>query len=102
MDETGITIRVADESDGRSLRRLAERDSADVPVGRVLLAERDSEVIAAVAFDGRSAIADPFLPTAAAVELLRVRTDQLRGGERRGRRRRRLFQLRGARPVRYS
>jgi hypothetical protein len=103
MEESEITIRVAREDDRHRLQRLAERDSAKVPSGRLLVAERDSQLIAAVAVDAGSAIADPFLPTGPAVELLRVRTRQLRGPQGRGRLLPSRWRLRGdARPIRCS
>ena len=39
----------------------------------MLVAELDGEIVAAVPFEGGRAIADPFLPTAELVELLRTR-----------------------------
>jgi hypothetical protein len=65
-----ITIRRSTLEDSRRIRRLAELDSAEAPEGDVLLAEVDGELVAAVADDG-SALADPFVPTAEVVGLLR-------------------------------
>lgn len=78
-----ITIRRSTTADSRRIRRLAELDSAEAPDGSVLLAEVDGELVAAVAEDGR-ALADPFVPTAEVVGLLR----RMAGG--RPQRRRRL------------
>ena len=57
-----------------ALTRLAQLDGAPRPAGAMLVAELDGEIVAAVPFDGGRAIADPFRPTAALVELLHART----------------------------
>jgi len=66
-----ITIRQSTVADARELRRLAELDSARPLSGPVLLAEHRGHPVAAVSLDGRRSIADPFLPTAEVVEMLR-------------------------------
>ncbi|MGI8726537.1 MAG: hypothetical protein ACR2K6_02495, partial [Solirubrobacterales bacterium] len=78
-----ITIRVAGEDDASSLERLAQLDSRRVPAGPLLLAERGSRPIAALVVDGGEAIADPFVHTEAAIELLRLRASQLMAVDRR-------------------
>jgi hypothetical protein len=73
-----ISIRLATPGDAVALARLAALDSAAVPPGPVLLAERDGALQAALALDGqRTTIADPFAPTAELVALLRVRAARL-------------------------
>jgi hypothetical protein len=72
-----VTIREASFQDRDALRRLAERDSAPVPSGRLLLGEVDGELRAAVAVGGGDAIADPFHHTAELVDLLRARAEQI-------------------------
>src|SRR5918996_6421459 len=74
-----FTIRNARPSDDDALRRLAELDSGRTPSGRVLVAELDGELVAAVPISGGPAIADPFRSTTAAVSLLGLRAAQLRG-----------------------
>jgi hypothetical protein len=74
-----VTIREASFEDRDALRRLAERDSAPVPSGRLLLGEVDGELRAAVAVVGGDAIADPFHHTAELVDLLRVRARHFDG-----------------------
>lgn len=74
-----ITIRVAGEHDYARLWRLAALDSAEVPAGPLLLALVDGHARAAVSVADGSAIADPFHPTAAIVDLLRMRAAGLRG-----------------------
>lgn len=67
-------LRPADEP---ALRRLAGRDSARPLEGRVLLAEIDGSALAAICLETRRVVADPFSPTAALVDLLHSRADQL-------------------------
>ena len=52
------------------MTRLASLDSAPVPPGPLLLAERDGELRAALSLSDGRAVADPFHPTAAIVDLL--------------------------------
>ena len=80
---TQIFIRSATASDGPALRRIAERDSRHVPAGELLVAEVDGEIRAALSLSTREAVADPFHPTAALVELLGIRARQA-GGNRPG------------------
>ncbi len=75
--DTTISIRLATPDDGRALARLAALDSGTVPAGQVLLAERDGELQAALALDGGARLADPFVPTAELLALLRVRATRL-------------------------
>jgi hypothetical protein len=85
----GVTIRPAFPDDAAALARLAALDCARVPAGPLLLAEIDGEPWAAVALADGRAIADPFRPTAALVDLLRRRRAQLAAArEPRGVRRR--------------
>jgi hypothetical protein len=88
-----ITIRRATESDEAALTRLAALDSAPVPASPVLLAESNGELRAALSLDHGAAVADPFHPTAAIVELLMALAAQDpsgRGALSRFRRRRRM------------
>jgi hypothetical protein len=65
-----ITIRPAYADDDAALARLAALDSASVPPAPVLLAEVDGELRAAFSLRDRSAIGDPFHPSAQLIELL--------------------------------
>lgn len=65
-----ITIRRSTRADSRRIARLAALDSAETPRGDLLLAEVDGELVAAVTPDGK-AVADPFVPSADVVGLLR-------------------------------
>ena len=73
-----ITIRLAVQDDHLALARLAALDSAEeVPGGRVLLAEVNGELRAALSLRDGSAIADPFHPTVDIVDLLRAHAKQV-------------------------
>jgi hypothetical protein len=67
-----ITIRAATPDDHLALVRLAALDSAALPHGRVLLAEVDGELRAALSLHDGAAIADPFHHALHLLELLRT------------------------------
>ena len=69
-----LVLRRSASWDAEALTRLAQLDGAPAPTGAMLVAELGDEIVAAVPFDGGRAIADPFRPTAALVELLHART----------------------------
>jgi hypothetical protein len=83
-----IAIRRARDSDTPLLHDLAEVDSAKPLAGPVLVAVVEGRIWAALALDGDRVVADPFLPTQPAVQLLRLRVAQLRGADGRAQRRR--------------
>ena len=87
-----VLIRAARGSDGAALERLAAFDSTEVPAGSLLVAEADGRLVAAISSSGE-AIADPFLPTAEVIALLRLRA----AGARAPRARRRGTVRRGLR-----
>jgi hypothetical protein len=68
--EPSVTIRLSRDDDAEPIRCLAELDSRRAPSGRVMLAEVDGELVAAVPTGGGPAIADPFRRTAQIVEIL--------------------------------
>jgi hypothetical protein len=73
-----ISIRLSDgDADVAAVRRVAERDSRPVPEGPLLLAEVGGEVRAALSLTTGDAVADPFAPTAAVVDLMRLRARQV-------------------------
>jgi hypothetical protein len=80
-----LIIREAQPTDVAALERLAALDSGRVPSGRLLVAEADGKIQAAVPLAGGPAIADPFRSTTASVSLLGLRAAQLRGLARRQR-----------------
>jgi hypothetical protein len=75
--ELAYTIRRATEADGAHLRDLAMLDHGRAPAGAALVAELDGDIVAALDLRTHRAIADPFRPSAEAVELLRLRAAQL-------------------------
>ncbi len=72
-----VVLRLAQESDARALRRLADLDDAAPLVGAALLAEQDGELRAALSLHSGRSIADPFRPTTNLVTLLRARASLL-------------------------
>lgn len=75
-----IVIRRAGAADAPALLRLAQLEGREL-VGRdALVAAVDGVVFAASSLDGKDVLADPFHPTAALVDLLRMRAGQVRSG----------------------
>jgi hypothetical protein len=78
-----VTIRFATAADDSALRRLAQLDCCAVPPPPLLIAKEAGEIRAALSVLTSDAIADPFHPAAALVELLRMRGAQVRSTSRR-------------------
>jgi hypothetical protein len=74
----GVAIREATLADSSAIEALAALDSSHRPHGRVLVAEVDGGVVAALPLAGGPAIADPFRRTSELVALLEMRAAQLR------------------------
>jgi hypothetical protein len=72
-----VAVRLARPEDEPAIRRLAALDGKSVPTGSVLVAEADSEVIAALPVAGGSAVADPFRWTSDVVALMEMRAAQI-------------------------
>lgn len=72
-----ITIRQAVAADRPALRHLAGLDSAVGLAGEALVAEERGQLRAAIELETGRVIADPFAPTAALVELLRLQRDRV-------------------------
>lgn len=79
-------IRSARDCDIALLHDLAELDSAKPLTGALLIAVLDGRPAAALSLGDGRVIADPFRSTAASVELLRLRADQLRADDSRSQR----------------
>ena len=77
MFHTAVVIRRAAEADQPALAKLAALDSARPLRGETLVAFVDGEPWAALSLDDGRIVADPFHPSASAVELLRVRARHL-------------------------
>lgn len=74
---SALVIRLAVVADEPRLRRLAQMDSARPLSGQTLIAEQGGSVVAALSLADGAAIADPFVASADAVAMLRVRAAQL-------------------------
>jgi hypothetical protein len=73
-----LTLRPATGEDDEALARLAALYDRPLPDGQLLLAEVDGELQAALTLTGGQELMQPYLPTAALVELLALRAKQLR------------------------
>jgi hypothetical protein len=85
-EHLAVAIRRARDADMALLHDLAELDSARPLQGPVLVAVVEGAIWAALSLEDDRVIGDPFLPTAPAVELLRLRVRQLRAADSRPRR----------------
>ncbi|WP_022930045.1 hypothetical protein [Patulibacter americanus] len=80
-----LEIRPSAPADVDALADLAQLDSARVPAEPLLVAEHGGRIVAAIGVLDRRVIADPWLPTATAVDLLQAAAAEARGPERRRR-----------------
>ena len=80
-ESEAITIRHARPSDAGAVARLAQRDSAEVPAGELLVAAVGTELRAALGIADGAVLADPFHPTADLVRMLASRAARLRPAE---------------------
>ncbi|MGI8461114.1 MAG: hypothetical protein ACR2OC_05690 [Solirubrobacterales bacterium] len=78
-----LTIRTLSPKDHEALERIAQRDSAStLPQGTVLAAiAPGGAILAAISVESGALVADPFLSSAHAAGLLRVRARQLNADE---------------------
>lgn len=83
MAGPAMTIRLARAEDGGLLRDLAVLDSARPLAGAVLVAIVEGRLWAAYGLGDERTIADPFLPSAQAAALLRLRARQMRAASTR-------------------
>lgn len=68
---------MATSEDARTLKRLADVDSAAPLTGQVMLAEVDGKCLAAMSLDTGSMTANPFKRTAAIVAHLHMQREQV-------------------------
>jgi hypothetical protein len=78
MSNNQYTLRMASDGDGAAVRHLADLDSRPSIDGSALIAEIDGVPVAAMSLARGDVVADPFRPTADAVELLEARARSLR------------------------
>lgn len=76
-DCASVTFRLAGADDEPGLAQLAQLDSRSLPAGRLLVAEVDGELVAAISLDDGASVANPYRPTAAIVRLLELRARRL-------------------------
>jgi hypothetical protein len=88
--EGNLVVRRGHPADIDALADLAALDSTRPLSGRVIVAELDGRVVAAISLHDGRVVADPFVPTADLVEMLHV---QAAGGRSAGRSRRRWLPL---------
>jgi hypothetical protein len=74
----GVTIRPAGTTDRSELARLAELNERHIPEGRILVVEVESSLVAALPLDGGPLLSDLWRPTADLVQLLELRSGQIR------------------------
>lgn len=72
-----VALRLAGPDEAQVVRRLASLDDAPALTGQVLLALVDGQAVAALSLSDGRVVANPFLPTEAAVGLLRLRAQHL-------------------------
>ncbi len=76
-------VRFAHPDEAGTLRRIAELDDAAELAGEILVATIDADVVAALSLDDGRVVANPFVRTSDAVELLRGSATALTGHPRR-------------------
>ena len=75
---TQVTIRLAESEDGSQLARLAELDERRAPTGGALVGEVNDGIVAVMPLEGGPVISNPWRNTRDVIQLLEVRSDQLR------------------------
>ena len=80
---TAAAVRFAHPDEAGTLRRLAELDDAPELAGEILVATIDADVVAALSLEDGRVVANPFVLTSDAVELLRRSATALTGRRRR-------------------
>jgi hypothetical protein len=78
VPDEAVLVRAAGPEDAAAVRRLAALDSTRVPAGRLLLAEVDGELRAALDLDFGTHVADPFVPSAHLLAMLHAQAEALR------------------------
>ena len=79
--DADVSIRWAVQADAPAIARLAALEERPRPIGPLLIAQSQGEVVAALPVDGGEPLADPFRPSTDTLELLAFRARQLRAPE---------------------
>jgi hypothetical protein len=95
VHESAVELRLARVDERPDVRRLAQLDDAPALDGPAMLAIVDGEAVAAMSMSDLRIVANPFVRTAHAVALLRLRADHI-SNRRERRRTRRLLRPRFA------
>jgi hypothetical protein len=83
LNALAASVRFAHPEEAGALQRLAQLDDAPELAGEILVATIDADVVAALSLDDGRVVANPFVLTSDAVELLRASATALRGRRRR-------------------
>lgn len=78
-----VSVRIPRADEAEAIRRLAELDDAPELAGEILVATINADLVAALSLADGRVVADPFVNTSGAVELLRVSARALTGRRRR-------------------
>jgi hypothetical protein len=89
MTSSSLTVRQAHPAE-QAVELLVQLDTVKPLTGLVLVAEAEGRPVAAISVDDGRTAADPFLPSADAVAVLRMRAAQLQPGVSAGAQRRRF------------
>jgi hypothetical protein len=78
MTSSTVTLRLASADDEREIRRLAALDTSPTPAAPALLATENGTLVAALSLVDGVAVANPFVPSQGALDLLRIRAAHIR------------------------
>lgn len=78
MTDSTLTLRLATRADEREIRRLAALDTSPIPAEPALVATENGALIAAISLADGTEVANPFVPSQAALDLLRLRAAHIR------------------------
>jgi hypothetical protein len=81
VDTRDVELRLCRVADDPQLERLAQLAERALPHGRLVVAARHGEIVAALPLAGGPALRDPFARTADLLPLLELRAAQLRDPE---------------------
>jgi hypothetical protein len=73
-----VTVRFGTPADAREIGHIADLDSSSPPQPPLLVGERGTQLVAALSLRDGDLVANPFVPTADLVAILRLRARQLR------------------------
>src|SRR5688572_27358312 len=83
QDRDHMTIRTLSEEDHLDVVRISQRDTSDVPEGRLLGAVVGGRLVAVISLASGRVVADPFVSSQGARSILELRAKQLNPRRRR-------------------